>query len=58
VSLAASRWIETQLFGVRAGDAGALAAIACVLVVVAIAAAYVPARRAGRIDPAIALREE
>jgi predicted permease len=58
VSLAASRWIETQLFGVRAGDAGALAVIACVLVVVAIAAAYVPARRAGRIDPAIALREE
>jgi ABC-type antimicrobial peptide transport system permease subunit len=52
------RLIESQLFGVQASDPRVLATVAMVLVAVGAVAAYVPARRASRIDPAITLREE
>ena len=58
IAAASGRLIESQLFGVQAGDPRVLAAVAMVLVGVGAAAAYVPARRAARIDPAITLREE
>ena len=54
----AGRYIESQLFGVEPADPVALIAAALLLLTVAAAAAYIPARRASRIDPAIALRYE
>jgi len=46
------------LFGVAPTDAVTFAAIAILLVAAALAASYVPARRAMRIDPMAALRTE
>jgi len=46
------------LFGVAPTDAVTFAAIAMLLVAAALAASYVPARRAMRIDPMAALRTE
>jgi predicted permease len=55
-SLGLSRWLSSLLFGVGAGDPLTIAAVVVLLVVVAIAAAYLPARRATRVDPITALR--
>ncbi|HYT68591.1 MAG TPA: ABC transporter permease [Vicinamibacterales bacterium] len=49
--------METQLFGVQPMDPVVLAAVAAVLGLVAFAACAVPARRAARIDPLIALND-
>jgi predicted permease len=54
----ATRAIESQLFGVQRFDPATLAAVAVVLLVVAVAACAIPARRAMRIDPVRALRAE
>jgi predicted permease len=54
----ASRYVETLLFGVKPLDAATFATVAILFVVVAGLAAYVPARRAARVDPLIALRCE
>ena len=53
-----SRWLETLLFGVKATDPLTFGAVAIVLLMVAVTACYIPARRATRIDPLIALRSE
>jgi putative ABC transport system permease protein len=50
--------IESQLFGVRPRDAVTLAAAAGGLLVIALVASYLPARRATRVDPLTALRAE
>ena len=58
VSVAATRAIRSFLFGVGPGDPLAYAAGVAVLVAVTCAAAFVPAYRAMRVDPATALRTE
>ena len=57
-SLAANRYIAGQLFGVTPRDPMAIAVALSVLVIVTVAAGYVPARQASRIDPVKALRAE
>ncbi|HEX6806962.1 MAG TPA: ABC transporter permease [Gemmatimonadaceae bacterium] len=57
-SLAVTRLMAHQLFGVSAHDPLTFAAVALLLIVVAVAACYAPARRATRVDPVVALRNE
>ena len=58
VSLWATRLMQSLLVDVPATDLTTYAAMAAVFVVVAIIASWAPARRATRIDPVVALREE
>jgi ABC-type lipoprotein release transport system permease subunit len=51
-----SRLIASQLFGVHPTDPMTLAFVALLMTAVAAAAAYLPARRAARVDPVVALR--
>jgi putative ABC transport system permease protein len=53
-----SRMLEGLLFGVRALDGPTIAVAAAMLVGVALAAAWVPARRAMAVEPMVALRRE
>ena len=57
-SLAANRYIAGQLFGVTPRDPIAIVAALSLLGIVTMAAGYVPARQASRIDPVRALRAE
>jgi putative ABC transport system permease protein len=57
-ALAATRLIGTLLFGIAPTDPATFAAIAAVIAGTALAASYVPARRAMRVDPMVALRHE
>lgn len=53
-----TRFMQSLLFGVSAADPLTFGGIAAALTVVALAASYLPARRAARIDPVISLRSE
>ena len=53
-----TRFMQALLFGVRPSDPLTFAVIAAALAAVAVAASYVPARRAARIDPIVSLRAE
>ncbi len=57
-AFAVRRFIETQLYGVGAMDPLVLSAVAGLLGLVALTACSVPARRAARIDPVVALNEQ
>jgi putative ABC transport system permease protein len=58
VSLASTRLLRSQLFGVQAADPVSYVAVALLLGAVALAACYLPARRAAAVDPMLALRQE
>ena len=57
-AVALTRYIETLLFGVGRLDAIAFAGMSTVMLAVALLASYLPARRASRVDPLVALRSE
>jgi putative ABC transport system permease protein len=58
MAFALTRLMQSMLFGISPGDPLTFVAVALLLIVVAVLAAYFPARRATRIDPMIALRSE
>jgi predicted permease len=57
-SLALSQFVRSLLYGVEPSDPMTIAAVCLVMTAVAAAAAYLPARRAARVDPVLALRTE
>jgi predicted permease len=57
-AVAAARALQSQLFGVGPYDPGTIGLSITLMIAIAFAAAWLPARRAARIDPMTALREE
>jgi putative ABC transport system permease protein len=56
LALAVTRSVQTLLFGVDAADPAVFSLAAGVVAIVTLAAAWIPARRASRVDPTTALR--
>ena len=57
-ALVLTRLLQNQLFGVSAHDPLNFGAVTLLLALVALAACYIPARQAMRVDPLVALRRE
>jgi predicted permease len=58
LALVMTRLMTTLLFGIMPNDAATFAAVSVFLVLIAVVACYVPARRATKVDPLVALRYE
>ena len=57
-SVGVGRVLQSLLFGVSATEPSVFAGVSVALLIVAVMAAYLPARRAARVDPVTALRHE
>ena len=57
-AFALTRFMSSQLFGIAAVDPATFFSVSLLLTVVALAASYLPARRAARIDPMLSLRSD
>jgi predicted permease len=58
VALGVTRYLASMLYNVHTSDPATIAGVAILLTLVALAACYIPARRAMRVDPLVALRYE
>jgi putative ABC transport system permease protein len=58
VSFALTRYLESMLLGVTSTDALTFSSVSILLCAVALFASFIPARRAMRVDPMVALRYE
>lgn len=58
IALVATRLIQSMLFGVTAADPATFGSVAAGLLLLALVASYLPARRAARVDPMEAIRAE
>jgi len=58
VAFALAAGLKTYLFGIRAADPLTLAAMVIVVMAITLATCWIPARRAARVDPLMALRNE
>jgi ABC-type antimicrobial peptide transport system permease subunit len=58
LTLGLARYLESQLYGVAAHDALTMGGAAAALAAVALASGWLPARRASRVEPVRALRQE
>ena len=58
VALGLARFVESLMFGLRPHDPATVIASVMLLLVIGLIAGYLPARRAARIDPLVALRSE
>jgi len=58
VAIMTTRLLSTLLYGVSPLDVGTFGAVACLLLLIAVAASAIPTSRAAAVDPVITLREE